>query len=526
MNALRGVAFACALLASAAAQADDVKCDPAKDINDCLNSQVFVYSRTLQGSALDDASAGDGSLEVASAANEAVEEKDQPGTASAGAQTASAFTDLIPWANMLGLLSDSDESDGTIALDLNFLLGLKRTDVQHDSQLKWEFDVSPTLFDPLAQAIPEDVRDERSKDLQKKIGDTADSTLQYTYSFITKSFGRDFKRHQKEFASLIAPRLYFAARATAAADVGPAFDAKRSRFAMDLANLLDGMRAEGDARGFVKPQTLFGALDPREQDLVLAFLAQARSGFAQDMAKHLDALKAEVASPRIEQIADLVLKQPQLLFTATRSIRDELVGPESWGAKVTYEQSFVDFNGFRKHAKQKAREAGIAAVTDWCAILDQTSALDTAAAFLASDQCLEALDSYVDENAEQIENDSRWTASLEYKQVDDWRYALPDDGVDLNLPKHDRLIASAGFGRAIKRSTDRVDFEAAYDSNMGDDDTYNSRFVVTLTYTRRIMDMDMPISIVYANKSEFLNDTDKQIGLHIGIKYRALDKEK
>jgi hypothetical protein len=61
---------------------------------------------------------------------------------------------------------------------------------------------------------------------------------------------------------------------------------------------------------------------------------------------------------------------------------------------------------------------------------------------------------------------------------------------------------------------------------MGDDETYDSRFVVTLTYTRRFMDMDMPISIVYANKSEFLNDTDKQIGLHIGIKYRALDKEK
>ena len=85
---------------------------------------------------------------------------------------------------------------------------------------------------------------------------------------------------------------------------------------------------------------------------------------------------------------------------------------------------------------------------------------------------------------------------------------------------------SAGFGRAVRRTKDvkdRVDFEAAYDSNLDDDDNYKSRFVVTLTYTRRFGEMDIPFSIVYANKSEFLEGTDQQIGLHVGLKFRALD---
>ncbi|HEU5134669.1 MAG TPA: hypothetical protein VFU13_05955, partial [Steroidobacteraceae bacterium] len=67
---------------------------------------------------------------------------------------------------------------------------------------------------------------------------------------------------------------------------------------------------------------------------------------------------------------------------------------------------------------------------------------------------------------------------------------------------------------------------ASYDSNLDSDDNYKSRLVATLTYTRRIGDMDVPFSIVYANKSEFLEGVDKQIGLHVGVKFRGVDKGK
>jgi len=513
MKAMRSLAIACILFAAAASQADDVACAPDDNVNTCVRRLVFDYARTLREGA---PAAADASAEAAAeAASNSAEENAQPGTATAGGQTASGVTDLLPWLNMLGLLSDSDESDGIIAFDLNFLLMRNRdAEARHDSQLKWQLDVSPTLFEPLAQAIP----DERSKALQDDIDETADSTLEYTYSVINKHLGRDFRQHQREFQALIAPRIFSASRGASAGEIKTAFDTKQAAFGAQLAQLVQGLNLPaGVAPGADKSKVPVQQFTADERARIDEFVRNARNEYAQEMARRLDAMQLAVSDPRIYRMAELVLQQPQVLVTATKSIRDELVGPESWGVKVTYEKSFVDFNGFRKFAGA-GRAAG-----DKCAILDQSAALDSAEALVATDNCLTALDAYVDRYAEQIDNDSRWNVSLQYTQIDDWRYALPDDGVDLDLPKHDRLIASAGFGRAIQRSSakDRVDFEAAYDSNMGDDETYNSRFVVTLTYTRRIMDMDMPISITYANKSEFLGDTDKQIGMHIGIKYRV-----
>jgi len=540
--------LACALLVASSAQAQDVTCEPDDTVNTCIDRLVTRYSRTLRAGSNEIAeadavnatpenkktAADKQSKAAANAANNEAETKDQPGTATAGEQATSGFTDLIPWLNMVGLLSDSDESDGTIALDLNFLLFKKKKEAKHDSQLKWEFDVSPTLFEPLALAIPEDVRDERSKALQEDIDDTADSTLLYTYSVINKSLGRDFRQHQKEFQLLIAPRILSANLAAGSDQVNTAFDLKRAAFGAEQQSLVNGIRRPTNvAEEEDKADVAIRLFTADERARINEFVNKARNGYAQELAARLDAKQRAVSDSRIYGMAELVLQQPQLLITATKSIRSELVGPESWGAKVTFEKSLVDFNSFKKYAKENTAPDGKTKRKDMCKIFDSTVDAVIAESVAngstkASDTCLDALADYVSTNAEQIENNSRWKAALEYKQVDDWAYALPDDGVNLDLPKHDRLIASAGFGRAIQRSAakDRVDFEVAYDSNMDDDDTYNSRFVATLTYTRRFMDMDMPISIVYANKSEFLGDTDKQIGMHIGIKYRALDKEK
>ncbi|MEP7242262.1 MAG: hypothetical protein ABI885_01100 [Gammaproteobacteria bacterium] len=46
-----------------------------------------------------------------------------------------------------------------------------------------------------------------------------------------------------------------------------------------------------------------------------------------------------------------------------------------------------------------------------------------------------------------------------------------------------------------------------------------------MTYLRRIADLDVPFGIVYANKSEFLEGVDKQVSLHVGVKFRAPVKE-
>jgi hypothetical protein len=532
MKSFKLLLLACVWVNCAAAGAEKVECDLAMTIDTCTAELVIGYSRTLRAEATSKSTKATAAAK-ADVPNTA-ERNDQPGTASGG-PAKSTFTDLIPWLNMLGVLSDSDESDGTIAVDLNFLLRRKRhEEVKHDSQLNWEIDVSPTPFEALVNAIPEDVRDERTKNLQKDIDETADSRLQYTYSVVTKNYGRDFRQHHDEFAALIAP-LVVGAEVSAGATLDNSFDVRQSRFAVGITRLVEGLKLPAGVSNddTDKSKLPIEKFSEDERKRINDFIQAARDGYAQDLAKHLDAIQKAVSDTRISQMADLVLQQPQILIAATKSFRDELVGPESWGIKFTFERSFADFTRFKKFAANY-RRPGTTEDIDACAMFDTTSrkAQDTAKIpKVAGDShtCLDALGAYQQKNAAQIENGSRWKLGLEYKQVDDWRYSLPTDGVDLDLPKHDRIVALAGFGRAINRSEskdkDRVDFEAAYDSNLKDDTTYKSRFVATLTYTRRFRDMDIPFSIVYANKSEFLEGTDKQIGLHFGIKYRALDKE-
>jgi hypothetical protein len=71
------------------------------------------------------------------------------------------------------------------------------------------------------------------------------------------------------------------------------------------------------------------------------------------------------------------------------------------------------------------------------------------------------------------------------------------------------------------KNADRIDLEVAYDSNIDSGTGDSERIKAALTYTRRVGDMDVPFAIVYANKSEFLGDVDQQIGLHLGVKFRA-----
>jgi hypothetical protein len=101
-------------------------------------------------------------------------------------------------------------------------------------------------------------------------------------------------------------------------------------------------------------------------------------------------------------------------------------------------------------------------------------------------------------------------------------YSYPDDNVALDLPKTDRVELTFGAGREFSGKPDlgRLDFELSYDSNVDNNTTNKDRLKAAMTLTRRVGDVDVPFSIVYANRDEFLGEVDHQIGMHIGIKFR------
>lgn len=495
-------------LCSLSLSAQGLECQDKQSIEECAQALVYDHVNEVRR----DVSVEKTGATVKAASDKAVE-SDQPGVVSSGSQARSTVTDLLPWFDMLGLLSDSDASDGTIAADLNFLMPWhdeKKT--KNNSQLKWQLDVSPEPSEDLIAAIPEDVRDERKKELEDDISDTADSELQFTYSVVNGRLGRDFRRHYGRLAALIAPVVL---------EAGPAAErevAREARSALDNAIFdfleeINAGRAESDEFDASTKIEKLNLTEERRNRLE-GIIRTARKNLVPAMAARFDSMQSALQASGVNDLTRLVLLQPQLLFSANRRFRDEVVGPDDWGFKVTYERSFVSLNDFFDNEGSSCPGNANFSGSE---VLKMTDV----------EPCLDKLRDYMKSHAEQIENESRWKASLEYKKTDHWEFSLPDDGVALDRPKFDRIIASAGFGRAIPRSAakDRVDFEASYDSNLDNDDSYKSRLVVTLTYTRRIGEMDVPFSVVYANKSEFLEGTDKQIGVHIGLRFRGLEAQ-
>ena len=136
------------------------------------------------------------------------------------------------------------------------------------------------------------------------------------------------------------------------------------------------------------------------------------------------------------------------------------------------------------------------------------------------DSCVDALQKYVGDVP--LDKQMRYKLEASYKRVKSVTYSFADDNVNLLIPQHDRWEVAFAMGRPLGTDSHaaRLDFELSYDSNVDDNVSNKERLQVSLTYTRRMGDMDMPFSIVYANKDEFLGEVDHRLGLNLGLKFR------
>jgi len=426
----------------------------------------------------------------------------QPGAISAGGQVQSTVTDLVPFLNALGLLSDSDASDGTLAFDLNFLIPVAEAD--RNSQLTWAINVKPEPFTPLIEAFAEDIRGQRASELGERIEDTGDSELQFTWSFVNKTFGRDFRQQSRAIDAMLVPILKEARKR--ADNRGRT---ARAQYLQALTKLDDAL---GDRLGSLPEpddlgQNTFADLPADVRTDFMQSLATTASAFGVSQ-KAVDAqINSQLAETGTDQLARLVLQQPQLLFSASKQFRDELVGPEATSLKVTWEHSFANLGHFLRTTGSSCR----------------ASTLEAAADIATAAPCYTALRQYLEDRSEYLENEDRMAFSLEYRKFDAVTYAFPDDGLLLSVPKRDRLIGSVAYGRALPGTAarDRVDLKVDYDDAIDDEPNGQSRFVASLTYTRRIGELDIPFGIVYANKSEFIEGVDKIVSMHVGVKFTS-----
>jgi hypothetical protein len=411
----------------------------------------------------------------------------QTGASSSGAAT-STVTDLVPLFDALGLISDSDSEKGKLTLNLNFLLPVQ-DDVGHNAQLKLIVNTSPKPFDTLVQAFPETVRAARKDTLQKDISAFGESELSLTYSFMNGTFGRDYDR----YAPMLEP--IFAG----------AIESVRPSGETQFLQLLTRLTAALGSAVSTAPNTKIKDLqvdDALKEQLRTAIASNAREAEA-----IAPLAEAEIKGRGLTRLTELIDQQPQLLFTLGHDIRDDIVGPEKTSATLSFEKTAYNLGHFLR-------------TTGGASCLKGDEVRQGGPAYSS---CANALDNYFAGPAKNLSTQMRWKLAASYHRVKKWSYASPSDSVSLSLPETDRWEVAFGLGRPLlgRRNGDRIDVEVAYDSNIDDDTSNKERVKATVTYTRRVGDMDVPFSLVYANKDEFLGEVDQQISLHIGLKFKS-----
>jgi hypothetical protein len=404
----------------------------------------------------------------------------QTGADSGGAVTASTLTDLIPLFDALGLLSTSDESEGTLAFNLNFLLPVQEAD--NNMQLQLVVNTAPKPLTQLVEAFPETVRGARQSDLQKDISAFGSSRVELTYSLVNRRFGRDFTVARAQLAP-----IYQGAWARAGM---PMIDGALLGTQLAAVTQISSSGLDTATPFTAYPPELTTLRDEIKQKVaeIAPLIGKATAATQQE----LDGLKG---------LAALVEHQPQLLFSLSHDIRDDIVGPEKLSAKLTLELTRYNLGNF-------LRGPG--------AVCTDANAVKLGQQAYAS--CRSALNGYLNESGTALNAQPRWKLSAAYQRVKAIRYAYPNDGVELHLPETERIEVTAGWGRPLQ--ADRVDVEVAYDSNIDSDANNKERVKATLTYTRRVGGMDVPFSLVYANRNEILGRVDHQLSLNLGIKFR------
>lgn len=199
-------------------------------------------------------------------------------------------------------------------------------------------------------------------------------------------------------------------------------------------------------------------------------------------------------------LADLAANQPQLSVTAQRRVKDDLVGPDTWTAALTWQMGLgANLNTLKKK----------------CPIADPA--------------CYSGFLKSVGEAVQR-----KWRLSFEAAYSETDAYVSPIADAILHLDKNESLTAKATLGGVLRYEVvegktveqSSFAFEGSYEDVTGDAERQN-RLVATATLTQRMnADFSAEISVVWANKPEYRGDVDEEWSTTAGLRYKLNGKAK
>jgi hypothetical protein len=393
----------------------------------------------------------------------------------------SSVKDFLPLLQLTGVLGavQTDDTTGAVSVALNTpFLGKDGLTDDPSLQLKAVIETKPKLFDPLRDQLPADKRDDMEKALLGEKTDAEDVALHVSYNFTGRRLGRNFTQHM---------RLYNLLFEKAAAPPTRALDAIEATAIRKLTAALGSLSMD---------ETLWGEIPGDKQgaaQLAMLEVAQAHVALEAAFAK---AIKAA----GLDLFGQLINNQPQFSISVSRSFRDDLFGPDLLSGRATYEIGLANnLNGFfdRFDARRCARD---------------------------TDACLDEYSSYVNdpETRANIKAASRLSLFAEFTRHADYHYTNAGAGLDLAVPEGTTFAAGLDYGRLLGVSDTgvadgRIDAAVRYERRSDAPD--ETRFVTSITITKKVGDISIPFGIVYANKPKFLTGVDQGLTANIGLKF-------
>jgi len=449
------------------AQDSDMTAQPGETYGEWIKRLIAVGTQTEASIAADAAQA---STEAAQTATERVLDKAVP---EGSPETQGSLRDFLPF--FFGSLGLGDVKDENGALTLTFNPELLKMGPKNPLSLQTVIR-DPVIFDALIKEIPESIRADRKSALEEQLESFDDVEVNLSWSRESERFGRNPEDHNKLMGDLFADVTEKAAK-----KVGTTSTKKLLDLLADPN--LDLSKKPGEADDSIRAR-----LDP-------SIIAAAK-----EIGERQKVFTDQIKSRRWYELDDLVNNQPQILASATYRRREDLIGPDEWSAKLSFEMGFANINGLKKYCEDKGK----------------------------SESDSDCLSDYLTKVGKTTDIAPRLKIEGEFGEFDQYFFELPADHVSYRLDRIQKTVIKGSLGgymhsNAQGNQTTRVDLEGLFEDVTGDEKR-NNRFVATLTFSQKMTgDMSAAFSVVYANKPEYLGEVDEELGARVGLRYK-IDK--
>ena len=475
-----------ALLASAPPTSAQTMCPNPKDDNEVFSQYLADYRNCLDGSLASDTA----KMQAATPSS--------PASGGFASSLRDSIEDFLPFFTFAveGLGTSND--DNALTLRFNPIrsatlgsLGLSITATQ------------PTAADLLLKAVPEDKRASVREALEAHLDESDDLTYSARLSFERKAsahstwlLGRSYDNYRTLIEEDLLPSL--ATGYLPPKDLGDTIDR-----CQDVAD--EGLHRIG--------------ADDVAQNPITATAGQLKNALGDNWEQCLAAWQEKEAHiftagkslGVLGWIPSLVDNQPQLFLTLDYTDRAAEVGRSGWKASLNYEKGFNNLNTFLRRAKGRVGDERNTA------FYNIVRGLSTAA----------------------VQAENKLTFSLAYSELEpytvDRTIGEGDNAAVLavEMARSTELCAKLEYHRSATWHTTVVSEMEVHPKfhlsveyiDVSDDPARRDRMVGTVTYEIPLPSgTSLPISLTYANHSQFLGEQDKELSAHFGLSYKVPGK--